>query len=51
MPYRRHSRPPRRRTDPLERTESYVDKRGGLIDEARRRQDRREDDRAPRGRR
>ena len=51
MPYQRHQRLRRRRTDPLYRTLTYVDRRGGLIDEASQRMVRREAERAPRGRR
>lgn len=51
MPYQRHSRPPRRRKMPMERTQTYVDRRGGLIDEVRLLRERREEERAPRGRR
>lgn len=47
----RLERMPTRRTDPLYSVQTYVDRRGGMIDEGRRRQERRDDERAPRGRR
>lgn len=51
MAVRRQDRDPVRWTNPLERTMSYVERRTGLPDEARERRIRREEQRAPRGRR
>jgi len=47
----RIDREPTRRTDPTDRTLTYVDRRGGMIDERARRRERRDQERAPRGRR
>ena len=51
MPYKRHRREPIRRNDPLYRTQTRVDRRGGLVDPQEQHLARRDDERSPRGRR
>lgn len=51
MAYKRFGREPIRRTEPLYRTLTYVARRMGLIEPSDWREARREDERAPRGRR